>query len=225
LYGHGIASDNALQDLTPENYLESAKHAVSIGKCLGEKVILMATSTGGSLALIIASANPEIAGLILYSPNIDFRDNSSFMLIRPWGLQIARIVQRSSSMESDDPKNVQMYWQSRYRLEALVSVKALLNATMNKSTFARIKQPIFVGYYYKNDVEQDNRVSVVRILQMFEQVETPVALKRQISFPNAGVHPIASSIVSKDICTVRLETFAFAEDILGLVPIAVSTKD
>jgi len=218
LYGHGIDSQDALRYLTPENYLETAKRAVSIGERLGDKVIIMATSTGATLALIIASYHPEIAGLILYSPNIDFYDNGSFILIKPWGLYLVRLFQRGKYIISDDPDSVRRYWNSKYRIEALVSVKSLLSSEMNQETFSRIHQPLFVGYYYRNETNQDNRVSVPRILQMFEQIGTSPTSKRKIAFPNVGTHPIASSIVTMDINSVRTETFKFAEEILKLVP-------
>jgi pimeloyl-ACP methyl ester carboxylesterase len=222
LYGHGIDSQDALRDLTPENYLESANRAVSIGERLGDSVILMGTSTGAALALIIASHHPEIAGLILYSPNIDFYDKASFILTKPWGLYLARLFQGGKYIITDDPDSVRMYWNSKYRIEALVSVKSLLSYEMNQVTFSRIHQPVFVGYYYRNEVNQDNRVSISQIIQMFEQIGTSPALKRRIAFPNAGTHPIASSIVSKDMNSVRNETFKFAEEIMRLVP---SLKD
>jgi len=218
LYGHGIDSQDALRDLTPENYLESANRAVSIGKMLGDNVILMGTSTGAALALIIASHHPEIEGLILYSPNIDFNDNASFILTKPWGLYLARLFQGGKYINSDDHDSVRMYWNSKYRIEALISIKSLLSYEMNQVTFSRIHQPVFVGYYYRNEANQDNRVSVSRTLQMFEQIGTSPAFKRKIAFPNAGTHPIASSVLSKDMNSVRNETFKFAEEIMKLVP-------
>lgn len=105
-------------------------------------------------------------------------------------------------------------------LSALVSVKSLLSYEMNPETFSRIHQPLFVGYYYKNESTQDNRVSVPRILQMFDQIGTPPAVKRKVAFPNAGAHPIASSIMARDIDSVRMENFKFAEEVLKLVPIS-----
>ena len=68
---HGIKRADSFKDLTPENYLETAKEALSIGKLIGEKVILVSTSTGGSLSLKLASEDSSIAGLIMYSPFID----------------------------------------------------------------------------------------------------------------------------------------------------------
>jgi len=218
LYGHGIDTTDALVNLTPENYLESAKKAVSIGRQLGDKVILMSTSTGGTLSLAIAAENPWIYGLILYSPNIDVADKSANMLTKPCGLCIGKIF-HGKYMTYDDPPEVQKYWQSKYRLEAVRAMKRLVNKTMKEKTFVEIHEPLFLGYYYKDEENQDPTVSVPRMLEMFNQISTPETEKRKVAFPKAGVHPIASGILSKDVKGVEKATFKFAEEVLGMKPV------
>ncbi|MEP6734611.1 MAG: alpha/beta hydrolase, partial [Chryseolinea sp.] len=56
---HGIDTTEALLQFTPDRAWESAKQAMMIGKRLGHKVILMSTSTGGTLALKLAAEYPE----------------------------------------------------------------------------------------------------------------------------------------------------------------------
>ena len=75
LFAHGLNDQEAMLNLSPEKLVESAKQAIAIGKQLGGKVILMSTSTGATLSLYVASENPEIHSLILYSPNIDLYDS------------------------------------------------------------------------------------------------------------------------------------------------------
>ncbi len=219
LYGHGIDTTDALVDLSPENYLKTAKDAVKIGRQLGDKVILMSTSTGGTLSLAIAAENPWIDGLILYSPNVDVADKSANILTKPCGLFLGKLIQ-GKYVVYDDPPEVQKYWQSKYRLEAVKAMKILVNATMTEETFKRIHQPLFLGYYYKDEEHQDPTVSVPRLLEMFDQVSTPESKKWKVAFPNAGVHPIASGILSKDFKTVENKTFEFAEKILGMKPVS-----
>lgn len=219
LYGHGIDTTDALLNLTPENYLESAKKAVKIGRQLGDKVILMSTSTGGTLSLYLASGNPWIYSLILYSPNVDMANKSTNMLVKPFGFFIAKLL-KGKYIKYDDPPEVQKYWQSIYRIEAVRALKQLINATMTQETFEKIHQPLFLGYYYKNEKEHDPTVSVPRMLEMFDQVSTPPLKKWKIAFPNAGVHPIASGILSKDVKSVEEKTFEFAEKVLGMNPVS-----
>ena len=219
LKSHGVVNDNPLIDLTPENYLTSAAYAIAVGKAIGDSVIIMATSSGGTLALTLAKDHPEISALILFSPNIDLYSKNSFMLTKPWGLQIVRFVQGSKFRIINDPVPLQKYWLPKYRIEALISLQSLIENTMNKETFSMVRQPVFLGYYYKNENEQDTTVSVNRELEMFSELGTCDEMKRKVNFPNSGVHPIASGLMSKDINNVIKETFNFADNILKYKPI------
>ncbi len=214
---HGIDTSEALINMTAESLFESAKEAYAIGKQLGEKVILMGTSTGGTLALQLAAMYPEIAGLVLYSPNIAIKDPNAWLLNNPWGLQIARMVKGSKYMgvQKDHPL-YQQYWNTKYRLEATVQLEEMLETTMTKENFAKVKQPILILYYYKNEQEQDPVVSVDAMKKMFDEVSTIEKNKKMIPLPNTGNHVIASPIQSKDIISVEKETAEFLKNILQL---------
>jgi esterase/lipase len=212
---HGIDTTEDLMNLTAENYWESAKLAYAIGKQIGKKVILMSTSTGGTLALQLASVYPEIAGLILYSPNIEVFNPSAPLLDNPWGLQIGRAVLKSNYVDikykdSAYPK----YWNSHYRIEAVVALQNLLEATMTEATFKKIHQPTLALYYYKDEAHQDNVVKVKAIQKMMQQIATPANLKMEMAIPNAGNHVIASPIVSNDIVSVEKATAKFMKKVI-----------
>ena len=212
---HGIDTTEDLMNLTADQYWESAKLAYAIGKQIGKKVILMSTSTGGTLALQLASVYPEIAGLILYSPNIEVFNPSAPLLDNPWGLQIGRAVLKSNYVDikykdSAYPK----YWNSHYRIEGVVALQNLLEATMTEATFKKIHQPTLALYYYKDEAHQDNVVKVTAIQKMMQQIATPANLKMEMAIPNAGNHVIASPIVSNDIVSVEKATAKFMQDII-----------
>jgi esterase/lipase len=212
---HGIDTTEDLMNLTAENYWESAKLAYAIGKQIGKKVILMSTSTGGSLALQLAANYPEIAGLILYSPNIEIFDPSAPLLNNPWGLQIGRTVLKSNYVDikytdSAYPK----YWNTHYRIEAVVELQNLIETTMTEATFKKIQQPTLALYYYKDEAHQDNVVKVSAIQKMMQQIATPSNLKMEMAMPNTGNHVIASPIVSKDIVSVEQATAKFMKELI-----------
>jgi len=217
---HGIDTADALINMTAENLWESAKEAYAIGKQLGDTVILMGTSTGGTLALQLAAAYAEVGGLILYSPNIAIKDPNAWLLNNPWGLQIARLVKKSNYIEvkKDNPLYKQ-YWNTQYRLEATVQLEELLETTMIKENFEKINQPMLVLYYYKNEQEQDPVVSVAAMKDMFASIKTSTSNKKMIAVPNTGNHVIASPIQSKDINTVKIETAQFLKNIFHLQPV------
>lgn len=210
---HGIDTTEDLANLTAENYWESAKLAYAIGKKIGKKVILMSTSTGGTLALQLAANYPEIAGLILYSPNIKVNNPAAPLLNNPWGLQIGRAVLKGNYVDvkytdTAYPK----YWNTHYRIEAVVALQNLLEATMNETTFKQIHQPCLTLYYFKDESHQDNVVKVDAIKTMMNELATPTHLKLALAMPNTGNHVLASPIVSKDVQGVEIQTAKFIQE-------------
>jgi hypothetical protein len=140
-------------------------------------------------------------------------DGTAMILDKPWGLQIARLVTGGPSKKFvSESKTHANYWQLNYRIEALVALQNLVSNTMKPEVFSKIKCPVFLGYYYKNETEQDNTVSVPAMLKMFEELGTPAELKKKVPFPEAGAHVIASYIRSKDWKSVERETDKFLAD-------------
>lgn len=219
LEGHGIQEEQAMLHLTATDYFESAKEALAVAKQIGDKVIVMGTSTGGTLALYLAQGDKDIAGLLLYSPNIRIYDPSAFLLSGPWGLEIAKTIMDSDFYESEADSLKQSYWTTKYRVEALTQLQALLDETMKPEVFQHIDQPTFLGYYYKNEEEQDKVVSVPALLEMYEELGVDSSLKRKVAFPEVGNHVMTSYITSKDLESVKRETIGFLEDVVHLQPV------
>jgi esterase/lipase len=208
---HGLKTDKPLMNITATSLWESAKEAYAIGKKLGDSVILVGTSTGGSLALMLAAEQyPEIAGLVLMSPNIAINETFAFLLNDQWGLRIARMVKGSENVVSKDTTSIyRRYWYSPYRLEGAVELEQMLEEKMTASTFKEVKQPTLLMYYYKDEENQDKVVKVSAMLDMFKQLSSKT--KKQVAIPNAGDHVIGSAIKSKDWRTVQKEAEDFAE--------------
>jgi pimeloyl-ACP methyl ester carboxylesterase len=216
---HGIDTPEALVHLTSDKYWESAKEALAIGQELGNKVILVGTSTGGTLALKLAAEYPQVYALVLLSPNIAINDPNAWMLNNPWGLQIARLVKGSKYNESDDTRPIyRQYWNTPYRLEAAVNLEELLETSMFKATFEKVKQPTLLLYYYKDEVHQDSVVKVKAELKMFEELGTPAAQKKAVAMPNTGNHVLGSWIKSKDVEGVKREIAGFMQEVLHISP-------
>jgi pimeloyl-ACP methyl ester carboxylesterase len=214
---HGIDTADQLVNLKSDNYWESAKEALAIGQQIGHKVILVGTSTGGTLALKLAAEYPEIAALVLLSPNIAINDPNAWLLNNPWGLQVARMVKGSKYNDATDKRpEYQQYWNYHYRLEAAVNLEELLESSMTKATFEAVKQPTLLLYYYKDKVHQDSVVRVDAALKMFDELATPADLKRAVAMPNTGNHVIGSWIKSKDVVGVEREITRFMTDVLKI---------
>ncbi len=225
LADHGIDQEEALLNWTPENFIASAKRAIAIGEQIGEKVIVMGTSTGCTASLYLAGDNPAISALINYSPNIDIADENTWLLTKPWGLKLGQMVNGSDYHSWDPIEGTAHMVTHKYRLEAVVALKTLIDATMTKATFSKIKQPLFMGYWYKNEQVQDGVVSVKRMLEMYDELATPAEMKRKIAFENGTNHVLASPLWNEDFENVKLETYKFAEEILGMKAVTTLVEE
>lgn len=217
LADHGIDTTEQLLYFTGDRFWESAKEALAIGNALGDKTILISTSTGGTVALALAAAFPEkVHALINMSPNIEINNPSAFLLNNAWGLHIARLVIGGDYQVIDYPEERLPYWNEKYRLEALTELQEILESKMNMETFQKVKQPTLNIYYYKDEENQDPTVRVDAMLRMHEQLGTPDDLKVAIPIPGAGAHVVGSHLVSKDLPAVQRAIDQFAVEKLGM---------
>jgi len=211
LTDHGINDRESFKNATPKGWVESAKEAIAIGNLIGEKVIVMSCSTGGTLSAFLAAENPDLVDAqILYSPNFELDFSGTQMMVMPWGKQIASWVGGGDYRKLGLPENCYPYWTTEYRNEGLIALRSLLNETMKPEIFAKTTQPFFIGYYYKDENNYDGVVSIPAMQDYFETVKTPENLKQIQAFPDVGSHVMAGSLQSKDIQSVWDATKKFA---------------
>jgi esterase/lipase len=217
LADHGVDTVSAMEYATADRLWESAKQALEIGKRLGKKVILVGTSTGGTLALKLAATYPDIYSVILISPNVAINDKLAFLANNPWGLEMSRLViggkEKIVEGKSEEYKK---YWYTKYRLESVVQLEELVETSMTEETFNKIKQPLLLLYYYKNEQEQDPVVKVDAMLKMYDELGTPANLKSKVAIPNGGSHVLGSHITSKDIEGVQKAIYNFITNTLKI---------
>lgn len=213
---HGIDTTEPMANLTPEKYWESAKEALAIGKQLGKKVILMGTSTGGTNALQLAATYPnDIEAIVLLSPNIEINNDKAYLLNNHWGLQLAKMITGDDHITSSDDREIfKAYWYYHYPLEATVQLQEMLETTMTKATFEKVKQPVLMLYYYKDPVHQDSVVSVPAMLKMFDELGSSVKIKQAL--PNTGDHVMGSYIKSRDLRSVQAAIENFMQQTLKM---------
>jgi len=217
LSDHGIDTSEALLQLTGDRLWESAKKALSVGKSLGNKVILMSTSTGGTLALMLAAYYPkDVYALVNMSPNIAIKAPTSRLLNDPWGLQISRLVMGSIYNHIDYDSSGSVYWNNKYRLEALTELEELVESQMHPRLFKKVNQPCLNLYYYKDETHQDDVVDVQAILKMHDALASKK--KVAVPIPSAGNHVIGGSILSQDIQAVEDQIEKFMIDVLKINP-------
>lgn len=216
--GHGVPdSDSTYATVTADDYYQSVENYYAIAKKLGDEVVVLGTSFGGAMSLVLAANHPEIKALMLYGPCIAIKDPNATLLDNPWGLQMARLI--TGSDYRDIPVMAPGHaenWSLHYRLEGVVAIQNFLTNAMNKEVFEKVKMPVFLGYYYKDEEHQDNVVSVDAMKVMFEQLGTPASLKKSEAFPNSGNHVITSNLLGKLTDKPIASSEAFLRDVVKL---------
>ena len=190
LRDHGLGTKEAFREVTPQDWIDDTKEALAIGRLLGEQVIVVSCSTGGTLSIALAPQEHSIHSLILLSPNIEIADPNAAMITGPWGGHIIESLVGEYRMV--DSTQLSQYWSGNYHIDGLKALQGLIDQTMNDDTFEKNTTPIYMGYYYKNAEEQDHVVSVEAMLEFYEAVGTPADQKHKTAFANAGDHVISS---------------------------------
>ncbi len=128
LTGHG-QDGYAMATATIKDWLNDGMEAMAIGRRLGRKIILVGTSTGGTLATWLAgqpSVAPLIHSLILLSPNFFPKNPMAAAALWPPALRLFesffgswRCFTVSNAMQA-------RYWTVRYPLKAIATMMQLV---------------------------------------------------------------------------------------------------
>lgn len=218
LAGHGLVPSEALENFSPETAWESAKEALMIGSKMGKKVILLSTSTGGTLALKLAATYPEkVYALINLSPNIEDDVDLAFLLESPWGYELAQLVALGDKREINHERKIAaQYWDTVYPSQALVDLQILLESTMKKDIFEKITSPVLTLYYYENFLQEDDHVEVEIYPEVHSLLSTPEKFKKLIPLATPKNHYLGSEIKSVDTENVLDEIKKFLKEVLHI---------
>ncbi len=142
LAGHGRTPE-AMGEASYNKWINDTAEALEIGRRIGEHVIIMGTSTGGTLATWLAARQnplPDVAGLVMISPNFRMQAAGSDLLAGPWAQQILNLT--VGEWRSFEPENEAQgqNWTTRYPSSVLLPLAELVRDTRN-SDIAGIKIP------------------------------------------------------------------------------------
>ena len=126
--GHGRTGD-AMAEATASDWLADAAEALAVGHAVGERVIVMATSTGGTVAAL-ALADPAlregVAGVILVSPNFGINNALAPLLTWPGARHWLPLL--AGKRRSFEPRNPEQAaeWTTQYPSTAVFPMAALV---------------------------------------------------------------------------------------------------
>ncbi len=130
LQGHGRTGD-AMAEGTVAGWMGDTAEALAIGRRIGERVLVISTSTGGTLAAA-AALNPslaqQVAGVVMISPN--FAVNNPMAGLLTWPAARYWIPLIAGKRRSVEPRNAQQarYWSTDYPSVAVLPMAALVKA-------------------------------------------------------------------------------------------------
>ncbi|TPM41863.1 alpha/beta fold hydrolase [Mesorhizobium sp. B2-3-4] len=127
LTGHGQDGE-AMAEGSVNAWINDYEEAIAIGRAIGDKVVVISTSTGGSLAAWAATqpnASEGVAAIAFISPNFGVKASGAEILTMPWGKQIAELV--IGRERSFVPRNAlhEKFWTTRYPVAATLPMQAL----------------------------------------------------------------------------------------------------
>ena len=162
LAGHG--QDGAAMAAASVNaWINDFAEALAIGERLGERVVVIATSTGASIASFAATEpglRERMSGVVLVSPNYGVQAAGAGLLAGPWGLQIARLV--AGGERSFEPVNEShgRFWTTRYPIEAVLPMSAVVDMAAE----APVERSTVPALFVFSDVDQVVRPDLTRAI-------------------------------------------------------------
>ncbi len=211
LTGHAQDGE-ALADATADDWLVDAAEAVAVGARIGDRVVLIGTSTGGTLA-IWAAAQPQAAGrvhaLVLISPNVGLRDRRAEMLLWPWGGLLARAIEGPERCFEPVDEAQALHWTICYPTRALLPMMAAVEEVRSLPP-PTVRVPALVFYS-----ERDAIVDPVATEQWLA-ARGPVSVSSQVNDSGDPAHHILAGEIMSPGTTARVhgEISAFLRDVL-----------
>ena len=133
LFGHGTTT-RPMADVSVNAWVNDFAEAIAIGKRLGDKVVVMGTSTGGALttwAITQPAFRDRVDAVILCSPNYGVQAFGSSLLTFPFARELAHLVMGET--RSFEPGNdlQRLYWTTTYPVDAIMPMAELVKLAVN----------------------------------------------------------------------------------------------
>ena len=192
LSGHGLVSD-PMAGVTAEHWLGDGERALREAGGMGNRIVAIGTSTGGTLltAMLERDVAERIDTLVMISPNFGPAEVGSEWVGGPGGRLLAWLVEGFERCWEPYNEMQERFWSTCYPTSAAVEVMRLVNLARETFT-AELEQDVLV--FYSTD---DQVVSSDAIVEAYEAFDTP--LKELVVVDDSGDpkdHVIAGDIMS-----------------------------
>lgn len=154
--GHGRTAD-AMAEATLESWQQEGENALAIGRLLGERVVLVGTSTGGTLATWLAVRHPELGAVVLVSPNFGVQAAGAELAALPGGQGLVRLVEGNYREYATHGELHARHWTARYSTMAIPPMMRLVKA-VEDSDITALRVPVLAFYSPRDTVVRPDAI-------------------------------------------------------------------
>jgi esterase/lipase len=194
LAGHGLAKDS-MAHCTASDWLNDTLEAIQIGARLGEKMIVIGVSTGGTLAAWLATQpeDRDVLAYILISPNFAPKTPISETLTWPWAQQIVPQLFGTEYGWKDKPATpeIDLYWTQHYPTRVLFQMMALVKH-VRTARLEQITKPVMF-IYSPLDLVVNAKQTERQIARFGSPVKEVMRIEEQVNQRN---HVLAGDIMA-----------------------------
>ncbi len=192
--GHGRGGA-AMSEPEAGDWIEDSAEALAIGRAIGREVIVISTSTGGTLAAIAATDAGQIdlvRGIVFISPNFRVNHPAALILTAPFGRQWGPLVAGDEIAFQPVNDAHARFWTYRFPASAAFPLGALVKYARSLD-YSGVTTPAF--FIYSND---DKVVSPRATRQIAERWGGAVDMW-QVTLPpgsDPNAHILAGDVLS-----------------------------
>lgn len=188
LAAHGAEDGEAFATVTAQDWLDDAREALAIGRKIGERVVIVGTSTGANLALLLAAESRDSlapAALVLISPNYAPADWRAPLASGPFGGLVARtVIGPYREFVPLNDKHAAL-WTTRYRSEGIAAMEDLVRAG-GRVDVGALRLPVLTLWTHADDVVRTDLI-------VARQRAFGSAVKPIVDVPGAVNHVLAGN--------------------------------
>ncbi|WP_204113949.1 alpha/beta hydrolase [Shimia biformata] len=162
LTGHGLPGA-ALAEATVQDWMNDVAEAIEIGRRIGDRVLVISTSTGGTL-VAEAALQPDlvrdVAGMAFISPNFGINDPMAPVLTLPaarWWVPLVAGAERSWQAGNAEHEK---YWTTRYPTVAVMQMAALVQDAVGLD-FGQATVPAYFRFSRADRVVREDMTQTV----------------------------------------------------------------
>jgi alpha-beta hydrolase superfamily lysophospholipase len=192
LAGHGHV-ENPMRGVSAEHWMADAERVLTRAAELGDKLVVIGSSTGATLAaaMLDQPAAEDIHTLVMLAPNFLPQGAGATWLTRPGGPLLARLIAGEERCWEPANELQARYWSTCYPTAATIEVMRLVNRA-NELMDGRHERGLLV--FYSSD---DQVVSPDAILAAYDAFQSPNKLLVEVTDSgDAKDHILAGDIMS-----------------------------